>query len=240
MPLSGGEKKVKTSNELQAENSLRGSDDEEDMIISPYTAPAIITPAAIARCRMNLRLLPELREVRANVLPSGSWLSDRSLDFYMRFLRDSTKNFDTESVNFNAQAQWAAAAFKGKESIKVIGGNYIAHWRVYHCKDTSLRIYDSLHHIRTYEQLPERERKYIRIRFPTIRSEDVTFPACQRQLDGNSCGLFSLGFATTIALGGDPSKTRYTSNPDEMRQHILRVLQTRNLKPFPCVSHCWK
>ncbi len=64
-------------------------------------------------------------------------------------------------------------------------------------------------------------------------------PSCQKQTDRTSCGVFAIAFATSIALGLDPS-TLVFEKEAKMREHLKDCLNKRVLTAFPTTSNSRK
>ena len=56
----------------------------------------------------------------------------------------------------------------------------------------------------------------------------------RQQLNGFSCGVYAIEYATNIAFDRDPTSLSY--DRQEMRKHLLRCLQRGHLEPFPNLS----
>ncbi|KAH0534992.1 hypothetical protein KQX54_011485 [Cotesia glomerata] len=78
------------------------------------------------------------------------------------------------------------------------------------------------------------ERTFVVNRYPWIDPEEVIFKNVTRQ--GNDltiCGVYAVAFATSIALGENPSSVNYSVNAEEMRNHLATIIQNRMLTSFP-------
>ena len=53
----------------------------------------------------------------------------------------------------------------------------------------------------------------------------------QKQTNLVDCGLYSIAVLTSLLLGDDPTTLVY--NKDELRSHLLEVLETKVISPFP-------
>ena len=93
-------------------------------------------------------------------------------------------------------------------------------------------MYDSLPYC-TYDKLIAEEKNYIHLRYPNISQSDIIFEKVQSQPDSTSCGIYAAAFATTVALGGNPSNQKYSENIKCMRQHFVQIIENNKLMPFP-------
>ena len=59
----------------------------------------------------------------------------------------------------------------------------------------------------------------------------VQYIDVQWQSGGTDCGLFALVFATSLCSGQNPAATSYYQG--QMRTHLLNVLSSENIQPFP-------
>ena len=75
-----------------------------------------------------------------------------------------------------------------KRGIQIIGGNATDHSRCLHFDGAKLHVYDSLPGGK-YDNLVDQEKEYFRLRYPTIRENDITFEKVQQQPVGVSCGI---------------------------------------------------
>ena len=64
-------------------------------------------------------------------------------------------------------------------------------------------------------------------------------PSCQKQTDRTSCEVFAIAFATSIALGLDPSTLVFEKEAN-MREHLKDCLNKRVLTAFPTTSNSRK
>jgi len=81
-------------------------------------------------------------------------------------------------------------------------------------------VYDSLPGC-TYDKLVPKEKNYINRRYPLVNKNNIIFEKVQTQPDGICCGIYAAAFATTIALGGNPCKEKYSTDVKYMRQHFF-------------------
>ncbi|KAL6416802.1 hypothetical protein ACFW04_014828 [Cataglyphis niger] len=59
------------------------------------------------------------------------------------------------------------------------------------------------------------------------------FEKVETQPDGTSCGIYAAAFATTVVLGGNPCKEKYSKNVKCMREHFWKIIEDNKLLPFP-------
>ena len=101
-----------------------------------------------------------------------------------------------------------------------------------HFDGAKLRVYDSLPGGK-YDNLVDEEKEYIRLRYPTIRENDITFEKVQQQPVGVSCGIYASAFATSVVLGRDPCTEKYSNDEALMRRQFLQILIDESLSLFP-------
>ena len=53
----------------------------------------------------------------------------------------------------------------------------------------------------------------------------MTHPVC--------CGVYAAAFATTIALGDNPCKEKYSKDVKCMREHLFKIIEGKKWLPFP-------
>lgn len=97
---------------------------------------------------------------------------------------------------------------------------------------SKLHVYDSLPGC-TYEKLVDKEKEYIRRRYPTIIRNEIIFEKVQTQPDHTSCGIYAAAFATSIALGRNPCEEKYSTDIDYMRRHLIKIIEGNKLLPYP-------
>ena len=80
----------------------------------------------------------------------------------------------------------------------------------------------------------EKERVYINRRFPNVKQGNILYEKIlTKQPDGSSCGLYAAAFAETINSGGNPSEISYSTNVIVMRKHLMEIIRTGQVSPFP-------
>jgi len=61
----------------------------------------------------------------------------------------------------------------------------------------------------------------------------ISFPDVQAQSSSYDCGVFAIAYATSLALNQNPVFENFTNA--EMRPHLLRILQSKELMRFPSI-----
>lgn len=123
-------------------------------------------------------------------------------------------------------------ASRSDKSLQIIGGNCNDHWRCIFFDGTKLRVYDGLPGC-TYDKLAAEEKEYIHLRSPKISKYNIIFEKVQTQPDYTCCGIFAAAFATTVALGGNPSNEKYSSDAQCMRRPLVKISESNKLLLFP-------
>ena len=93
-------------------------------------------------------------------------------------------------------------------------------------------IYDSLCPSE-YILLHAEIKRYIQRRYPHLTTNEIFLQPVTRQPGAYRCGVYATAFATTIALGSDPSLQMYSRDMSKMREHLTTIVRTRQLLPFP-------
>ena len=170
--------------------------------------------ASIENCRRIVRNPEEL-------------ITDAILDTFLKIVREKTE-FITQSVQFVIFRDIAQPV--RTKSIVILGANS-THWRCMYFDGANAYIYDSMRKV----HLNKQELEYISNRFPNLDKSSIKIMKVQQQIDLINCGVFVAAFATSIALGEDPTKEEY---PDVivMREHFLEILETQELKSFKIVQ----
>ncbi|KAL6417133.1 hypothetical protein ACFW04_012961 [Cataglyphis niger] len=140
-----------------------------------------------------------------------------------------TSFFETQSVLYLEYPHIIVASDK---SVQIIGGNCSNYWRCIFFDGIKFRVYDSLPGC-TYDKLVAKEKSYIHLRYPTVSSSDIIFEKVETQPDGTSCGIYAAAFATTVVLGGNPCKEKYSKNVKCMRKHFWKIIEDNKLLLFP-------
>src|SRR5580765_7149766 len=226
------ESSIEASKQLLSNSTTTVPEQDDDCIIIDYcNEKRDLTEDDIRRQRKMLdNVIPSFLSVKNNVLPINSKLNDESLDLFLRIVRE-TSCFETQSVLY-LEYPHIIEASRSNKSLQIIGGNCTDHWRCILFDGTKLHVYDSLPGT-TYEKLAAKEKEYIRLRYPKITKYDIIFEEVQTQPDCTSCGIYAAAFATTIALKGNPCNEKYSSDVKCMRRHLITILESNKLLPFP-------
>jgi hypothetical protein len=207
------------------------TDEDDDCVIVSYTSSQDINGDNTARWKVFLNEnIPDISQVKDNVLPKNSELNDESLDRFLRVVRE-TSPFETQNVLYIAFPDMIEAS-RSDKSLQIIGGNCSGHWRCLFFDGSKLHVYDSLPGC-TYDKLVADEKYYIQHRYPTISQSDIIYEQVDAQPDAYSCGIYAAAFATTVALGGNPCNERYSINVRSMREHFIKIIEDNKLLPFP-------
>ena len=57
----------------------------------------------------------------------------------------------------------------------------------------------------------------------------------QTQQGGTDCGVFAIAMATSLGCGDDPA--RLTFQQENLREHLLKCLESGNLTVFPVATY---
>ena len=207
-------------------------DSDSDCILVSYSKNKLnLTKDEIAKRKKVLdHTIVPLSLVRENVLPVQSKLNDKSLDTFLRVIRETTC-FETQNVQYLEYPDMITAS-ESKNSLQIIGGNCTDHWRCIFYDGSKLHVYDSLPSC-TYQKLAEKEKNYIRKRYPRINVNDIIFEKVQSQPDGTCCGIYAAAFATAVALERNPCEDKYSNDVKRMRRHFMNIIENNKLSPFP-------
>jgi len=114
---------------------------DDDCIIVSTSAKQNITKDDMARHKKILdNVIPSLSIVKGNVLPINSKINDKSLDLFLRVIRE-TFYFETQNVLYLEFPHIITASCSDK-SIQIIGGNCSDHWRCIFFDGTKLHVYE--------------------------------------------------------------------------------------------------
>lgn len=93
-------------------------------------------------------------------------------------------------------------------------------------------VYDSLKFI------PDQRRHIIACISSLLRTKENQFSyvvkPCQQQKNNYDCGVFAIAYATSIAMGIDPSTT--ILDKKQMRNHLIQCLLNQEFTLFPTTS----
>ena len=228
-----GEKRKMNDLEIFTNRKKRSVSVDDDVIIISYSNdPTLISDRSILEFQkfMDSRELP-LIALRQNVLPVHNWLSDDSIDSFIRILKTNNSWYVTHNCLY-VEANIRTYDCTHCPSIQIMGGGYISHWRCLFFDGQKIKVYDSLPRHTNYE-LVAIEKSYIRRRF-NVTEKDVTFePMLVQQPDSSSCGVYAAAFAETLASRKNPSKVKYSRNVKLMREHFVTIVETKKLSSFP-------
>ena len=152
-------------------------DNDSDCVLISYSNNKLnLTKDEIAKRKKVLdHTIVLFSLVRENVLPVQSKLNDKSLDTFLRVIKETTC-FRTQNVQYLEYPDMITAN-ESKNSLQIIGDNCTDHWQCIFY-DGSERVYDSLPSC-TYQKLAEKEKTYIRTRYPRINVNDIIFEKIQ-------------------------------------------------------------
>ena len=120
------------------------------------------------------------------------------------------------------------------EDIQIINSEKYDHWRCIYFNCEILTIYDNLFcNIHTYQDLDDKEKMFLSIRYPSLKKENISFDKVQQQPDGCSCGIFAAAYVVTKLMNKNPSTTNYSNNMRLMRSHFIKLLIEKQLIEFP-------
>lgn len=127
------------------------------------------------------------------------------------------------------------------EDVQILYGGEVAvdaigHWICINYKtDTrKLYVYDS----KLKNALDSVQQNIIRILYPVIEGDVIFIEPRMFQTDNTSCGLFTIVYAATLMLDGDPAKLRLKLNNirgDQslyLRLYLLKMFANRKLALF--------
>lgn len=109
------------------------------------------------------------------------------------------------------------------------GVNYseVGHWVCLFYNGDSLRVYDGL----KGKSMPPLQQAFVDALFP--HKPPIFFPDVQAQSNSYDCGVFAIAYATSLALNQNPAFENFINA--EMRPHLLRILESRELMQFPSI-----
>lgn len=171
-------------------------------------------------------------------------LHDFSVDYFIKMVNEKTK-FDMVDTVFYGQAELTEKHQKPIDDVQilygVVGEKETGHYLTlfYNATENIAYVYDSL----KMKYLDEKQRALIEYRYP--KKKDIVFVDQKSvQHDSTSCGIFSMAFVTTIALGKDPKTIQFkmgdakTDESSVMRDHVRQMFVQWKLIPFP--EKWWK
>ena len=108
-----------------------------------------------------------------------------------------------------------------------IAGNHWITISTIGCKASTVNVYDSMH-----GNLSTSAQRLVAHLVQCLECPiTVQYIDVQWQSGGTDCSLFALAFATSLHTSQDPAATSY--NQGQMRTHLLNVLSSKNIQPFP-------
>lgn len=94
------------------------------------------------------------------------------------------------------------------------------------CVPGMVNLYDSLYHDAITQEIEDQTKDLLGGHLTSL-----SYLPVQQQNNGSDCGVFSIAFATCLALGSDPSHT--TFDIPRMRPHLLACLKDGKISMFP-------
>lgn len=180
-----------------------------------------------------LPILPP-RESALNEIKENDYLSIDTIEKLHEILGRQT-TFEPQSVSLMREDLYDEIVSISQPHIQILADvdtEEVGHWICIHYNGDMLYLYDSFnsdHDMNlTYQQL-----LYIRHLFPA-RCPPIAYKKVKQQENAVDCGVFAIAFATTLALGLDPCEQDYDTG--KMREHLLTILETTTLTPFPVVE----
>jgi len=79
--------------------------------------------------------------------------------------------------------------------------------------------------------MPRLQQAFVDSLFP--HKPSTFFPDVQAQTNNYDCGVFDIAYATSLALNRNPAFEYFIIS--EMRPHVLRILESRELIQFPSI-----
>lgn len=182
----------------------------------------------------KLRQDIDVEEIIVYVSHPTSFLTDSCIDLFQNILQEHT-TFQCNPASYSAYFKYIEPCCSGRNDLQIIGGNKSRHWCCLHYDGKTIWIYDSLLRCE-YVLLSAEEKRYIAKRYPHVSVEHIVLQPVTKQPDRFSCGVYAIAFATTVALGNDPCRTKYSRDILQMRGHLVRIFRERRLIEFPCRS----
>ena len=214
-----------------AATTVQNVEQDDDCIIVDTSEKQSLSDKQVASLKKYLdEDIPLISHIKRNVLPIYSRLDDESLAQFLRVVRE-TFQYETQNVLYIVYPDMIEAS-KSDKSLQIIGGNCSGHWRCIFFDGNKLHVYDSLPGC-SYDKLVADEKNYIHLCYPKISQNDIVYEKVQSQPDGTSCGIYAAAFATTVALGGNPSNHKYSKDVQCMRQHFVNIILNNKLMAFP-------
>ena len=103
------------------------------------------------------------------------------------------------------------------------------HWivaaRIGSCYN-SINVYDSL-----YKSIDKDTKQAILNMFKKVGQVKINSVNMQTQRGGTDCGVFAIAIATFLGYGDDPTKLKFQQ--ENLREHLLKCLESGTLTVFP-------
>ena len=164
-----------------------------------------------------------------NILRSKKeWINDDIINAAQHLLKDinpALSGFQSTAcglvLNFNSETREFVQILYGENHWNVISSIGVPHG--------SVEIFDSM-----YTKLSDAIKMQIaNIVYTSNPHITILFQNVQQQSGSSDCGLFSIAFATALVYGKRPEN--YHFNQREMRSHLLKCFQQRNMELFPII-----
>ena len=116
-----------------------------------------------------------------------------------------------------------------EQSLQIIHIKDRFHWALLQVIGEDIYLYDSMYMF----TIPSADTFNIVAQLIQSKKRDFTIKIMniQKQTNLVDCGLYSIAVLTSLLLGDDPTTLVY--NKDELRSHLLEVLETKVISPFP-------
>lgn len=96
-------------------------------------------------------------------------------------------------------------------------------------KKNKLFVYDSVVGL----NLSKEELTFLSKRYPNVKPCAITKIVITIQPDGTTCGVYASATAVSILLGKDMMKENFSRNAQVMREHYIKILNSRQVERFP-------
>ncbi len=180
-----------------------------------------------------LSILPP-RESAINEIKENDYLSTDTIEKFHEILGRQT-TFEPQSVSLMRDDLYDEIVSMSEPHIQILcdtDTEEVGHWICIHYNGDMLHIYDSFNSGRTMN-LTDQQLLYIERLFPALCPR-IEYKKVKQQENAVDCGVFAIAFATTLALGLDPCEQDYDTG--KMREHLLTIMETTILTPFPVVE----
>jgi hypothetical protein len=159
-----------------------------------------------------------------NIILGGDWLNDEIIDAAAAILK---KKHPYVTGLVNASFSLHGFDYNPCEGIQFHNINR-CHWVLSSSVGGRVKVYDSLITTVSHDLTNQINQLYA-----PANSGGISFQRmrCQQQVGSSECGLFSIAFAVDLLEGNDISEIVYDQS--QMRNHLLKCLETNQLSPFP-------